>query len=456
MSTLDFTPVADAEQFERLLADLLSEKYGVKFQLLGRRGQAQSGIDVVGKLPNKRWLLVQAKNRKASHGSVLTFRDVEDACKALVTPNVPVESFIVATTSLNDSDLQVKTAELSAKRVAEGLCPVEVWGWTTISGELHNNPKTQEKYYPQGRRRRPLLQVAALIATAAVATGLVAAGVHSWVQGQEADKLRVAKAVKQLESFFILSDQVKAQHSKCHSTLVGAMFTYSADFRKSCVTGLGPAIQAVDDKVRELGTTLEASAWLQTKNTLDLMRHDYRQAPIAAEVLDRYEEQYRAFMRSNCSKDTELQTSQARQTREALTLAAAEQLKYYFVLNDFIMPAFAALDAQLVVKARELSGQPVPPELANKAAQLHTLISQRNEYVFPATEFPLTLSVVKTHSARTITTSGANVFSDVEQMRQDAVMQHTLGTAYVGRPGDLDALIKCGVLRPTARRLAGE
>lgn len=67
MSTLDFTPVADDEQFERLLADLLSEKYGVKFQLWGRSGQAQGGIDIAGQLPDGQWLLVQAKNRKASH-----------------------------------------------------------------------------------------------------------------------------------------------------------------------------------------------------------------------------------------------------------------------------------------------------------------------------------------------------------------------------------------------------
>jgi len=451
---LDFTPVADDEQFERLLADLLSEKYGVKFQLWGRSGQAQGGIDIAGQLPDGQWLLVQAKNRKASHDSVLTFRDVENACKALATFNFPVERFIVATTSLNNSDLQEKTAELSAKRVDDGLCPVEVWGWTTISGELHSNTKTQEKYYPQGRRQRSLSQLTLLIAAATISTGIVAAGVYSWVQGKETDKLRAAEAVKQLESFFVVSDQVKAQHNKCHSVLVNAMFTYSADFREACVSGLGPAIQAVDDKVRELGTTLEESAWLQTKNTLDLMRHDYRQAAIAADALDRYEEQYRTFMRSYCTKDSELQAGQAKQTREALTLAATEQLKYYFILNDFIMPAFAALDAQLVVKARQLSDQPVPQELASTAARLHTLISQRNEYVFPPTELPLTLSVVKSRSARTITTSGANALSDVEQMRQGAAIQTTLGRAYVGRPGELEALIKCGVLLPTARRLA--
>ncbi len=45
MSKYQFPPLKDEKEFECLVNDLCIEKYGIEFQVYGRKGQYQAGID---------------------------------------------------------------------------------------------------------------------------------------------------------------------------------------------------------------------------------------------------------------------------------------------------------------------------------------------------------------------------------------------------------------------------
>ncbi len=45
MSKYQFLPLKDEKEFESLVNDLCVEKYGIEFQVYGRKGQKQNGID---------------------------------------------------------------------------------------------------------------------------------------------------------------------------------------------------------------------------------------------------------------------------------------------------------------------------------------------------------------------------------------------------------------------------
>ena len=45
MSNYQFSPLKDEKEFELLVNDLCTEKYCIEFQVYGRKGQKQNGID---------------------------------------------------------------------------------------------------------------------------------------------------------------------------------------------------------------------------------------------------------------------------------------------------------------------------------------------------------------------------------------------------------------------------
>jgi hypothetical protein len=183
------------------------------------------------------------------------------------------------------------------------------------------------------------------------------------------------------------------------------------------------------------------------------MREDYRQAAVAHYMTKRFEDDYVEWMHSLCFQDGELQTSKMKRLHEAANEAIVEQLNYYFVLHDFIIPAFYSVDARLTYQARRLAGEEVPANVVSEANKLVSLMKERASYKFSAPKEPFSLSVMKQYAARDIKTNISDGFNEVEKARRTEVILGTMERAFIGKKGDIEALIQCGVLKPSARTL---
>ncbi len=54
MSKYQFPPLKDEKEFESLINDLCKQKYDIEFQVYGRKGQKQDGIDGISFSSNKK------------------------------------------------------------------------------------------------------------------------------------------------------------------------------------------------------------------------------------------------------------------------------------------------------------------------------------------------------------------------------------------------------------------
>jgi hypothetical protein len=135
--------------------------------------------------------------------------------------------------------------------------------------------------------------------------------------------------------------------------------------------------------------------------------------------------------------------------------AMVEQLHFYFVLRDFVVPGLSAMKARALAQARGVAGEPVPEDLVAQANRLNILLQERKRFEFTPPNAPFTLSATKAMSARSITFSGdENEILPVEKVRwRQVFLEETLKSFY-GRPDDINELISCGVFKPNARSLA--
>lgn len=143
-------PPNDAEQFERLVCDILRRVYedpGV--ERFGRSGQSQHGID--GFSPAGPGVRFQCKLKDTRYDSDERLRDtllgeIEKELEKTRGLSERPRRFIFATTFKNDRQLQQKASSLS-----EASLTVEYWGWDTI-----NEKNLGVRRFPDPRLLPPL------------------------------------------------------------------------------------------------------------------------------------------------------------------------------------------------------------------------------------------------------------------------------------------------------------
>lgn len=143
MRTMNFPKPANWQDFQIFIKDLMNEKYAGGFDIYGRNGQAQNGIDILGQFYGK----VIGVQCKRFDPTKFTFKIIQDEVNMADKNNPPLQKFIFATTIPRDKDIQKKIVELNVNRQKKILFEIEIWFWETIEDELNSNLSIRDKYY---------------------------------------------------------------------------------------------------------------------------------------------------------------------------------------------------------------------------------------------------------------------------------------------------------------------
>lgn len=133
---------ANWQDFQILIKDLLNEKFEGGFDVYGRNGQIQDGIDVLGRFCNNT-IGVQCKRL----GVDLTLKLIKDEIVKTDKSDLKLTKYIFATTCPRDKNIQKDIAELNTERRNNSLFEIELWFWETIEDEINGNVNIQAKYY---------------------------------------------------------------------------------------------------------------------------------------------------------------------------------------------------------------------------------------------------------------------------------------------------------------------
>lgn len=125
------------DDFEAMCHALYRELWNdVGCSRVGRKGQPQFGVDILGHRNNKP-IGIQCKRYSRTTLTLATIKeDIEKADKA----SLPIEHLIFATTSPSNAHLVRDVFEISSRRRLDGKFTVSVDSWDEISGHLRLHP----------------------------------------------------------------------------------------------------------------------------------------------------------------------------------------------------------------------------------------------------------------------------------------------------------------------------
>ncbi|WP_282295280.1 hypothetical protein [Stenotrophomonas sp. PS02289] len=157
---MDFFPPSNWQDFERLTRLLCEAEWSDIYAVtVGRPGQAQNGIDVVGwdyRVHPRLRTGVQCKRRSqaSSDGTVLAgglvnLEDVKSCLGAIKKIKVPLGHLVMATTASQDVTFQNQIDELNVMRVAQGECEVSIWFWEWYQEKLNRHLGVAATCYPR-------------------------------------------------------------------------------------------------------------------------------------------------------------------------------------------------------------------------------------------------------------------------------------------------------------------
>lgn len=157
---LNFFPPSNWQDFERLTRILCEKEWWDTAAVsVGRPGQSQNGIDVVGwdyRVQPRRRTGVQCKRRSQTSpdgtvlaGGLVDLGDVQDCLNAIKKIPVPLEHVVIATTASQDVNLQGEIDRLNVDRVARGECEVSIWFWEWYQEKLNRSFGVAAEYYPK-------------------------------------------------------------------------------------------------------------------------------------------------------------------------------------------------------------------------------------------------------------------------------------------------------------------
>lgn len=148
MSKYQFLPLKDEKEFESLVNDLCEAKYGIEFQVYGRKGQNQSGIDGLSFSKNEKQIVYQCKNKLIARNDTKIqaelLKDIEDEVKSASAKFTNIDTFIFANSFKQDTVLQDRATELTSQY---GFTVI-VWSWEEIEELLEKYLKISKQYYP--------------------------------------------------------------------------------------------------------------------------------------------------------------------------------------------------------------------------------------------------------------------------------------------------------------------
>ena len=131
------------ELFKKVLSDPNTNTYGT-------RGNAQQGVDIVGKRDGdpERYVGVQCKLKKEDR--VLTERIVRDEVLEALSFEPELTEFFIITTAPDSAPIQkiARKLEVEIKEKHNRLMSVQVWGWDTLQREIQKYPNVTRIFLP--------------------------------------------------------------------------------------------------------------------------------------------------------------------------------------------------------------------------------------------------------------------------------------------------------------------
>ena len=139
---MNYLKPANWQDFQIFIKDLLNEKYDEGFDVYGRNGQSQDGIDILGS-HHTNVIGVQCKRLD----SELTMKLVKEEIEKTDKSNLKLTKYIFAATTPRDKNIQKEIVLLNLERKNNSLFEIELWFWETIEDEINGNVNIQAKYY---------------------------------------------------------------------------------------------------------------------------------------------------------------------------------------------------------------------------------------------------------------------------------------------------------------------
>lgn len=131
------------ELFKKILSDPNTNTYGT-------RGNAQQGVDIVGKRDGdpERYVGVQCKLKKEER--VLTEKIVRDEVFEALTFKPELREFFIITTASDSAPIQrfARELEVEIKNTHKRQMSIQVWGWDTLQREIQKYPDVTKIFLP--------------------------------------------------------------------------------------------------------------------------------------------------------------------------------------------------------------------------------------------------------------------------------------------------------------------
>lgn len=137
------------QEFESLCCDLWKELWNDPYaQRNGRSGQAQYGVDVIGRPGGgDRHHGVQCKGKDAFKHESVSIKELEIEVQKAKLFNPPLEHFILATTGPKDAHVEERARQLTEEHLGKSLFSVTVLSWPDILELLARYPNVIERHY---------------------------------------------------------------------------------------------------------------------------------------------------------------------------------------------------------------------------------------------------------------------------------------------------------------------
>lgn len=152
-------------------------------QRLGRRGQGQRGIDLVGHRNGNAKAPVGIQCKLKGDKKKLTESEVKTEVRKALKYSPALTEYFIVTTALNDTNLTALAATLSKQQATKGRkILIEIWGWGTLEDRINEHETAKQAFDPgfspsiqrHGEQLEAVLRGQSGLATSAQVAGIAA------------------------------------------------------------------------------------------------------------------------------------------------------------------------------------------------------------------------------------------------------------------------------------------
>lgn len=452
LNSFNIPPLKNWQDFERLCRKLMSDVYGRNFQLWGRHGQRQNGVDAYLNSDGN-FIALQCKGRSGGFGKSLSISDVDNALLEIEKFPHIINQLIILTTADDDVAIQNYVEYLNNGNLKKANLKLSVLGWSSITNLIAERPKIQEQFFRHFFYSKFPLKIMLIFLIFGIVIGLFILYEKESNQSWENNKV----IVNNLHEIIKELDFQKENIERCESFLEKNIYSYSSNIFKECISPQSSTINQMEKLFESITHSLSEEAFSEIHYFRKIMEMDLRDGYVTIQMAKSFEDKAIQNFIELChpKENRELNLFNS-SIKDSLIESLNNQLSYYFILRDFSLPAITSMKSRILIHQRKVDNKKLPIELIKEANKLNSIIEKRLNYRYLPQSQPFMLSRTKELYTRDI-----KIQNNVEEnLIEDALLEKTLIEApiksLVGRPQDIEHLISCGVFKPEARKLVDQ